>query len=60
VARKDKVTCYQWMGPSCLDPVEAGAEYGAPRGRVMAAGLFGFSQVAHGKAGDPKVMKEKV
>jgi len=48
------------MGPSCLDPVEAGAEYGAPRGRVMAAGLFGFSQVAHGKAGDPKVMKEKV
>lgn len=48
------------MGPSCLDPAEAGAEYGAPLGRVMAAGLFGFSQFAHGKAGDPNDMKEKV
>ncbi|TWE09722.1 hypothetical protein FB481_102251 [Pseudomonas sp. AG1028] len=60
VARKKQVTCYQRMGPSCLDPAEAGAEYGAPLGRVMAAGLFGFPQVAHGKAGDPNDMKEKV
>jgi len=26
----------------------------------MATGLFGFLQVAHGKAGGPKVMKENV
>ncbi len=48
------------MGPERLDPVDMDAEHGAPRGRVMAAGLFGFSQVAHGKAGDPNVMKENV
>jgi len=26
----------------------------------MATGLFGFLQVAYGKAGDPNVMKENV